>query len=209
VANADADAPVHGTRPSRVARGAIRASDPEDRSVSWERYRAELNAFVLRRVGNSADAEDIVQDVLVRALAHRDSLRNHAKLRSWLFQITRNAIVDHYRTRRPTEPLPPDLRAEGDDPDRAAVRELSQCLVSMADSLPPLYREALVLSELEGLRQREIADRLGLSLSGAKSRVQRARRILATDLLECCRVELDAAGRIQDYHGRGDCSRCD
>jgi RNA polymerase sigma-70 factor (ECF subfamily) len=168
-----------------------------------------LSAFVLRRVGDPADAEDIVQDVLVRALAHRDSLRDHGKLRSWLFSITRNAIVDHYRARRPTEPLPPDLRVDTDEPDRAAVRELSQCLVSMADSLPAPYREALVLSELEGLRQREIAERLGLSLSGAKSRVQRARRLLATNLLECCRVELDAAGRIQDYHGRGGCSQCE
>lgn len=179
-----------------------------DGSASWNRYRSELHSFVLKRVGDAADAEDIVQDVLLRALSQQDTLRDHRKLRSWLFQIMRNAIVDYYRSHRPSEPLPLDLSDEEADPNQTAVRELAQCLVSMADSLPAHYREALVLSELQGLKQAEIAKHLGLSLSGAKSRVQRARRMLGENLLECCRIELDAAGCIQDYHGRNECSEC-
>jgi RNA polymerase sigma-70 factor, ECF subfamily len=84
-----------------------------------------------------------------------------------------------------------------EEPD--ARHELAQCLRPFIDSLPDHYREAVELSELRGLSQRETADRLGLSLSGAKSRVQRARQRLEELVLACCQVEFDSRGEIMDY----------
>jgi RNA polymerase sigma-70 factor (ECF subfamily) len=76
-------------------------------------------------------------------------------------------------------------------------------------ALPTPYRQALALAEVEGLSQREIAGLEGLSLSGAKSRVQRARRMLRAALLSCCRVELDRHGSVLDYVPlRAGCDTC-
>jgi RNA polymerase sigma-70 factor, ECF subfamily len=171
----------------------------------WRDYRTQLFRFVLRRVSDEAAAEDIVHDVLMRAYDRRDTLRSGDRFEQWLYQITRNAVIDHYRARRPSEPLPADLTAADDTGDGEARRELAGCMKPLVSSLPAHYRDAVVLSELEGLTQLETAARLGLSLSGAKSRVQRARKLLETKLLDCCRVELDSRGAIVDYERAGDC----
>ncbi len=175
---------------------------------SWQRYRGELVRFVGSRMGDAAAADDIVHDVLLKALARIDTLEDPARLRGWLYRITRNAIVDHYRARRPAEPLPIDLAAESANDARHAEQELASCLRPLLDSLPYEYRQALTLAEVEGLPQREIARRERLSLSGAKSRVQRGRRMLREAVLACCRVELDHRGGVSDFAPGAGCDPC-
>lgn len=171
----------------------------------WRDYRTQLFGFVRRRVSDAAAAEDIVHDVLVRAYQKRDTLRSADRFEPWLFQIARNALIDHYRSQRPSEPLPDGLAEPDDTVDRRAMRELATCMQPIVDTLPDHYRDALMLSELQGLTQQETAERLGLTLSGAKSRVQRARRLLEAKLLECCRIELDSRGGIVDYEKANGC----
>jgi RNA polymerase sigma-70 factor (ECF subfamily) len=175
----------------------------------WQSYRAELVRFVAGRVNDATIADDIVHDVLLKAFSQLGTLENRAQLRAWLFRITRNAIVDHYRARRPTEQLPDELRAEFPVETKQAEQELARCLAPLLGALPSPYRQALTLAEVDGLTQREIAKREGLSLSGAKSRVQRARKMLRDALLACCRVELDRQGGVVDYrpHHAG-CDEC-
>jgi len=72
-------------------------------------HREELGRFVLSRVRDEEAAEGIVQDVLVKAYTRRETLQEPSKLRAWLYQITRNAMIDHYRAKRPTETVPNDL----------------------------------------------------------------------------------------------------
>ncbi len=175
---------------------------------TWEAYRAKLHRFVLARVKDEAAAEDIVHDVLTRAYARRDTLRDRGKLGQWLYQIARNAIADHYRRRRPTEELPDSLAAREPDASGEAERELARCLTPFIEELPTHYRQAVVLAELQGLTHREVASKLGLSVSGAKSRVQRARQKLQTMLLECCRLEFDSRGGVADYEPKGNCEAC-
>ena len=172
-----------------------------DDLTSWAALREALYRFVTPRVGEVA-AEDVVQDVLVRAYTRRGDLKEASKWRSWLFRIARNAVIDHYRARKPVDPLPAELIEENPDGDDEAGQALARCLVPMLDELPPPYREALKLADIEGMRQRDVADRLGLSVSGAKSRVQRARRMLRDVLLACCRVEVDRRGRVMAYEER-------
>lgn len=175
----------------------------DDRDPAWAEHRRRLLSFVRGRVGDEATAEDIVHDVLARAWGRRSSLRDGGRMMPWLYQITRHAIADHYRAsgsaEGATEPASDRIAAEPEADDVRARAQLSQCLIPLIDSLPPPYRDAVRLSELHGLTQRETAARLGLSLSGAKSRVQRARRKLRERLLACCEVELDGAGVIRDY----------
>ncbi len=179
------------------------------RTEAWQAYRAELVRFALGRVGDAAVADDLVHDVLLKALTQMQALEDPGKLRAWLYRITRNVIVDHYRTRRPAEPLPEDWAAEDAGAVERAEQDLARCLTPLLAELPAPYRRALTLAELEGVPQREIARREGLSFSGAKSRVQRARGMLREALLACCRVELDRRGAVVDYAGPERCAPCD
>lgn len=166
---------------------------------AWQELRSELVRFVRSRVGDGAAADDIVHDVLLRAWRELQGPEQPVHLRGWLFRVTRNAIVDHYRSRRPTEDLPEEVEGASRAAEGEAERDLAGCLAPLLDGLPAPYRVALSLSEVDGLPQREIARREGLSLSGAKSRVQRARRMLREALLGCCRVEIDRRGGVVDF----------
>jgi RNA polymerase sigma-70 factor (ECF subfamily) len=99
------------------------------------------------------------------------------RLPAWVFAIARNAIADHFRRNsKPVESLPDDFdvatEQEG-DPEATAVNELSRCLEPMIEALPPPYRSAIRLTELEGMTQSEAAAHERLSVSGMKTRVQR------------------------------------
>jgi RNA polymerase sigma-70 factor (ECF subfamily) len=171
----------------------------------WEQYCCQLKAFIHSRVADEDDVEDLLQEVFVRIHAHLCCLRDLSKLESWVYKIARNAIIDHYRSRRPgielSESIPSEDETDAYDPE--AVLALS--LGAMVAELPAPYRDALVLTEYQGLNQRQLADRLGISFSGAKSRVQRARRMLRDMLLACCHFELDRRGAIIDYYERCCC----
>jgi RNA polymerase sigma-70 factor (ECF subfamily) len=172
---------------------------------AWQAHRTGLVRFVEARVHDRATAEDIVQDVLLKAYGRAETLRDAGSVQAWLYRITRNAIVDHYRARRPTEALPDDLEAEGEaGPD--ARQALARCLQPMISQLPDGYRDAVVLAEIQGLTQQETAERLGISLSGAKSRVQRARGRLHEMLRACCRLEFDSRGALMDFEASGGCA---
>ena len=178
-------------------------------AVAWNEHRRELVRFVSKRVADEATAEDIVHDVLLKAHARHRELREPSKLRSWLYQITRNTIVDHFRSHRPSDPLPDDLppapqATGGESPEQ----ELARCLTPLLETLPLGYRQALRMVEFEGATGKELAARLGLSVSGAKSRVQRGRRMLLRALLNCCHVERDSRGGITAVDIGDQCTVC-
>ncbi len=174
----------------------------------WETFHPQLKHFILTRVSDEQNAEDILQEVFLKIHTHIDTLHDQEKLQSWLYQITRNTITDYYRMHKATVELsealllPEEPEVEGD-----VVKELIPSVKAMVESLPDDYRQALLLTEYEGLTQKELAERLGLSLSGAKSRVQRAREKLKTMLLDCCHFEFDRLGKVIDYQPRCACCR--
>ncbi len=174
----------------------------------WQAFHAPLYQFIRRRVANEVTAEDLLQEVFLKIHQHGDSLREVKRLESWIYQITRNLIIDHYRShRQPMTSL--DTREALDLPDELpdddVVSELLPCVRAMVLALPKQDRQALILTEYQGLTQKELGERLGLSFSGAKSRVQRAREKLKQQLLACCHFELDRRGHILDYQPRCDC----
>jgi RNA polymerase sigma-70 factor (ECF subfamily) len=170
----------------------------------WLDVSGRLRRFIAARVRNRDDAEDVLQDVFVKIHDQLSRLEDPARLHAWVYQITRNAIVDYYRRRGRTPELttefPEDLAADAAEPD--LTDEVAAWLLPMIDTLAPKYRDALRLSEVQGLTQQETASRLGISLSGAKSRVQRGRERLRAALVSCCHVELDRAGRVVEWRSR-------
>lgn len=169
----------------------------------WAELGARLRRFVGSRINDPHAADDVTQDVLLKVQAQLDALPPDDKLPAWVFAVARNAVVDYYRARAGRDHAEVDAvepAADADDAQRTeAVRDLAPCLARMAELLPEPYREAMKLADFQGLAQQEVADRLGISLSGAKSRVQRARRQLRDMVLDCCRVERDGRGNVLDY----------
>jgi len=117
--------------------------------------------------------------------------------------VARNAVIDFYRSDRPTEALGEVPEAPTDPEGEDLQWELSKSVRDMMEGLHPEHREALYLTEYDGLTQKELARKLGISLSGTKSRVQRARSRLKAMLLDCCHFELDRRGRVMNYYDHG------
>ncbi|MFA4884463.1 MAG: RNA polymerase sigma factor SigZ [Desulfotomaculaceae bacterium] len=177
----------------------------------WEDFKEPLKRFIAGRVQDEYDAEDILQEIFFKIYNHIGCLKEESKLRAWVFQIARNAVIDYYRLQKTKTQLP--IVSENIIDEPAAIINTNQdiipCLQSMINYLPEKYRQAILLSEFEGLTQKEMAEKLGLSLSGVKSRIQRARKELKGILLECCQFEFDRLGNILDYrHKRNDCPHC-
>jgi RNA polymerase sigma-70 factor (ECF subfamily) len=175
----------------------------------WQSYHAGLRGFIRSRVGDESVADDILQDVFLRIHARIDSLEDGGRIKGWIYQITRNAVIDHYRARKTFEQLPDGLAAPELDANDRARRDIEGCLSPLIRRLPDKYRQALVLSEIEGLTQKQVAEKLGLSLSGAKSRVQRGRAMVKDMLSACCRFDFDRRGTMVDYEAKGPgCETC-
>src|SRR5829696_3689418 len=207
-------------RPVRIDMGPGTVETVSHQDVQWAETLRRIRAFVTSRTGDPELAADITQDVVVRSIAS-GALDRADDVTAWLYRSARNAVIDHYRTRRPSLPLPdadlwpdPD-RPTGDphedDPNapNAATRELAHCLQPLLDRLPPEARDALTRVDLQGQTHQQAADQLGISVSGMKSRVQRARGRLKDVVTSCCAVKLDAVGAVSDYQPRSqgcDCS---
>ena len=168
----------------------------------WRKYHAALHGFIQSRVSDVDIADDILQDVFLKMYSKIDSLKDASKLRSWIYQITRNAIIDYYRANKPHVELSETLIAPEKDDTETARQEIEGCMLPLIKNLPDAYREAVMLSEIEGLTQKQVAERQGLSLSGAKSRVQRGRAMVKDMLNHCCRFEIDHRGTMVDYQAK-------
>jgi RNA polymerase sigma-70 factor, ECF subfamily len=170
----------------------------------WDEHARQLKAFLLSRVG-ADQADDVLQDVFVRIQEKLPSRRHEERLQSWIYQIARRAIVDVYRKRTVDHE---DVTRELYSEDENEVRDdLVSCIEPFVNQLPDTCRDAVRMSELEGRKQAEVAGELGLSLSGAKSRIQRGRAAMASMLADCCTFHRDARGAVSDYEQK-ECRDC-
>ena len=182
-----------------------------DAQEIWQQIHHGLRAFIAKRVANEAEVDDIVQDVWIKMQRGLDGLKDQSRLISWIYQIARHAIIDHYRAPGRRREMPAGLAGDLEayqssstmttaSEDSGQLRtELAACLRPMIERLAGEYRQAVILVDLEGLAQQEAAAQLGLSLSGMKSRVQRGRRQLKEMLEACCTIELDRRRGVADY----------
>jgi RNA polymerase sigma-70 factor (ECF subfamily) len=199
---------------------------PSTLEPPWEELHANLRAFIGRRVRNQADVDDLVQRVLLQIVRGLSSIRDTERLHAWVYRTARNVIVDHYRSATVRREVASGAATDIEDaqqtaalPEAAvddegtALSELATCLAPMLERLPPAHRDAIKMTELDGLNQADAARRSGVSVSGMKSRVQRGRRQLKTLLDQCCRIQLDRRGGVVAYapraaDGCGPCGDC-
>ncbi len=176
-------------------------------SAAWSNFLARLRDYVGARV-EPGSQDDVVGDILLRLVRHQDKLAAAREPMAWVTRVAANGVIDH-RRRRASERRA--LDAFGAEPehkdvdslsDNGATTEIASCVTPLIEGLSAPYRDALKLVDIDGLAQKEAAERLGLSLSGAKSRVQRGRVKLKQGLLRCCAIELDRRGEVLAYHPR-------
>ena len=171
--------------------------DRDRASATIARFEGELRRFVARRVPGP-DADDVLQDSLLRIHRGVGSLRSADQLAPRVYRVARSAIVDHFRRARPSagtddEAAPDDLPEE----PSAEVRELlAACVAPFLEQIPPDQAAALRLTDLGAMTQAEAAARLGVPLATLKARVQRGRRRLRREFEECCDLVQDARGAV-------------
>ncbi len=176
----------------------------------WKSFHGRLRDFIHRRIRNEHDADDILQDVFTKIHSGIDRLESPEKLEAWIFQVARRTIIDHYRKPGSKHrPLSDSDGGAGSVSVSTANAEIAACLPAMLESVSERDRDALRRTDLEGGTQEGLAKELGLSLTGVKSRVQRARKRLKEALLACCRIDLDRRGNVVDYVPRRECPSCD
>ena len=178
--------------------------DSFDLSI-WLRTQNELRTFVHKKVKDKSLAEDIVQDVFLKVSMHVQTLKESEKITGWIYQITRNVIADHFRKQSKSINVH-DIDWEEEEKNYNEC--VSSCLRHMLENLPGKYREALALTEFENLSQIQLAERLQISYSGAKSRVQRARQMLRDKMNNAYNIQLDAYGNAIVCEDRLPCG-CD
>jgi len=167
-----------------------------DTTIIWESFKNELFGFILSRVHDQNAAKDILQDVFFKIHSNIDKLRDEQKVSSWVYQISRNTIIDHYRSNSKNI-ISNDLTVEQNvELPIEEARDFEKCMLGFIDELPDNDKEILQKTAIEGLSQKDYARQYGLSYTATKSRVQRARKKLKELFLSCCNVVTDSYGNI-------------
>jgi RNA polymerase sigma-70 factor, ECF subfamily len=178
-----------------------------DFETIYKEFRQPLKSFIVKRIRDEASAEDLVHDVFLKIHDRIDSLKEPEKLPAWIYQIARNSIIDSFRRGQRTADASDSLLGLEQIDMMDTPPDLNRLVRTMIERLPKQDKEVLLLSDFEGIKHAEIAKRFGISLSGAKSRVQRARKKLKDLLLDCCHFEFDHYGTVSDFHPKN-CLKC-
>lgn len=176
----------------------------------WRRTNGDLFAFFRRRVHDEHTAHDLVQETFVRVHRGLAGLADEERLGAWVFRIARRVLAEHVRGGRATVDVDGHDVVDERETAPSETQVVASWLRPMMQLLPDEQREVVELAELQGLTHQAIADRLGLSLTAAKSRVQRGRAALRDLVESCCRVEFDRRGQVLDWERRGGgCASCE
>lgn len=175
----------------------------------WNEFSDKLLFFIRGKVKSKEDADDILQNVFIKIHQNLIGLKDEKNLKSWIYTIARNSIIDYYRSVKTSEEYNEeyDKMIEFQDEDNSFNKEITCCIDDFINLLPEKYQETIRLYEFDEMKHKEIAKKLDLSVSASKSRVQRGRIQLKKVLEECCMFQLDKYGNILEYKQKNIC--CD
>ncbi len=180
---------------------------PPAQAASFETIARELSPQLLRYlrrlVRDDAAAEDVLQETLIRVARSMGSFEGRSSMKTWAFSIATRAAADHFRTRMSGAEMDHAIDLEGVAADDAAIDErlvideMNACVRHVIESLPPDYRAAMVLHDLEGLTAEQTAQVCGCSVATAKIRIHRARERLRKALGRQCDFYVDSANVLR------------
>ncbi len=170
----------------------------EEIELIWIDLHEELLRFIRSKVQDEQLSKDLLQEVFIKVQLKIEQLQHTSKLTSWVYQITRNTIYDHYRKKNKSISIGSlDIAEEADS--SFEYQRLSDCINGKIAALSPKHKEAILLTAFKNYSQKELADHLGISYSGTKSRVQKAKDLLKDSILDCPNVATDKTGKLLGY----------
>ncbi|HSH66776.1 MAG TPA: sigma-70 family RNA polymerase sigma factor [Bacteroidia bacterium] len=170
----------------------------------WEEYKYSLFGYIKKRVPDEDNAKDILQDVLLKSYQYCSSGKTVVYLKSWLYKITQNTIIDYFRKANKTISFDFDVTETPND--KSIVGEASDYIKVLLKLLPDNYSTPLYMSDIKGIDQKSIAEKLNLTLPNTKSRIQRARVMLKERFLECCSVTFGENGEMISFDIKPQCT---
>ncbi|NQY65864.1 MAG: RNA polymerase sigma factor SigZ [Alteromonadaceae bacterium] len=182
--------------------------------IIWKEYSARLKAFLFSNVSNPDDVEDLLQEILIKTYQHLDDIVEITKVKSWLFQVANNSIIDFYRKKAKDKNLDQGQNQDQDqlwytEGDKSIYQNLSECILPFIQALPDDEAQMLISIEINGVSQKEYAEKNGMKYSTLKSRVQKSRDKINSLFKECCELSIDGQGNIMDFEPKGQhCKKC-
>jgi RNA polymerase sigma-70 factor (ECF subfamily) len=172
----------------------------------WTKYADDVKHFILSRVKDPFIADDLLQDVFIKIHTKLHTLKDITKLKSWIFSIAKNSILDYYKATNQTFEV---ANFETETQIEKHEHTEKDCLRGILQSLPKKYRDPLFLADIKGLKQQEVANILNQSLPTTKSQIQRARKLIAKGFMDCCGFVLNDEGKlIGEIQDKDDCKVC-
>lgn len=165
-----------------------------------------LRRYIVYATNNSSFVDDILQDVFIKLYQNVDSLKSSEKVKSWLYSVTKNTIIDYYRKEKKTEILQDDLYVQKHE--LSCYDEIGECILGLLLNTQDEYVQIIKLYEYKGLTAQEIANILNLPLPTVKSKINRGRKKLKQTLLECCEFENDKNGAPISFNRKQTKSSC-
>lgn len=166
----------------------------------WDNFNDELYFFILKKVRNKDAANDIFQNTFLKIHKNLSKLEKEEKAKAWIFQIARNETINYLNKE--------SIYVEKLDINKEIPLQKYQyicCFDKFINDLPKIYRQVIELIYIKGLKQKDVAKELSISLENVKVRIRRAKDILKKKFNECCKYELDKNGKLT---GESNCSIC-
>ena len=170
----------------------------------WEEYKSSLFDYIKKRVADEDDAKDILHDVLLKSYQYCSKGKTVLYLKSWLYKITQNTIIDYHKKNNKNISLSIDIAKVQDE--KSIIGEASDYIKVLLKLLPNDYAIPLYMSDIDGIDQKVIGESLGLTLSNTKSRIQRGRVKLKERFLECCVVSFGESGEMVSFDIKPECT---
>lgn len=165
----------------------------------WHEYRASLHGFLTSKLSNPDDVEDLLQEVLIKSHDNLHKINTEETIKPWLFRVANNALIDFYRKRGRIADNEKEAHWLREDDDQTA-EDISECLLPFIQELPEENAQLLLDIDIHTQSQKDYAQKLGVSYSTLKSRVQKSREMLKSIYDDCCDFEFDRNGKVVDYH---------
>lgn len=182
--------------------------DKQQIEILWNKIYSKLVGYISKNVNSTEDVNDIIQNTFIKVKNNIDTLKNPLKADKWIFQIARNTMNDYFRAQKKNLEYQNNYTESYYEPDafeneeinvKIKTQEISEYADFIIEGLPEKYKQAVLMADIEGLSMKEVAENLKLSVSGAKSRVQRGRKLIKELILKCCEIQTDVYGNIVDY----------
>lgn len=176
-------------------------------TIIWNEFSKSLKHFILSRVKESEVADDLIQEIFIKIHLNIHTIKKQESIKSWVFTIANNVVMDYFKKNSKTPVSTTEMPTiEADTFEEHSAKD---CIIPLIKNLPSTYKEAMLLSEIKGLKQTEIAKVLNISISGAKSKIQRGRKLLQQGFIDCCNYKLNEAGYLVGEHqSKKDCKIC-